>query len=250
MKLAELLEKTEYTVVSGNVDVEVKELQYDSRKVTRGDVFVCISGAVVDGHDFITDVIAKGAAAVIVERNTQGIETADAVIIRTPDTRLALAYMSAAFFDYPAEKLFTIGITGTKGKTTTTFMVRDILEACNIKTGLIGTIETIIGDTHIPSANTTPESYMVQKYFRDMADAGCRCVVMEVSSQALMLHRTAGIMFDIGVFTNLEPDHIGPNEHSSFEEYAACKGKLFRQCRTGIVNMDSEHAGLVLEGHT
>ena len=250
MKLAELLEKTEYTVVSGNVDVEVKELQYDSRKVTRGDVFVCISGAVVDGHDFITDVIAKGAAAVIVERDTQGIETADAVIIRTPDTRLALAYMSAAFFDYPAEKLFTIGITGTKGKTTTTFMVRDILEACNIKTGLIGTIETIIGDTHIPSANTTPESYMVQKYFRDMADAGCRCVVMEVSSQALMLHRTAGIMFDIGVFTNLEPDHIGPNEHSSFEEYAACKGKLFRQCRTGIVNMDSEHAGLVLEGHT
>ena len=250
MKLAELLEKTEYTVVSGNVDVEVKELQYDSRKVTRGDVFVCISGAVVDGHDFITDVIAKGAAAVIVERDTQGIETADAVIIRTPDTRLALAYMSAAFFDYPAEKLFTIGITGTKGKTTTTFMVRDILEACNIKTGLIGTIETIIGDTHIPSANTTPESYMVQKYFRDMADAGCRCVVMEVSSQALMLHRTAGIMFDIGVFTNLEPDHIGPNEHSSFEEYAACKGKLFRQCRTGIVNIDSEHAGLVLEGHT
>ena len=250
MKLAELLEKTEYTVVSGNFDVEVKELQYDSRKVTHGDVFVCISGAVVDGHDFITDVIAKGAVAVIVERDTQGIETADAVIIRTPDTRLALAYMSAAFFDYPAEKLFTIGITGTKGKTTTTFMVRDILEACNIKTGLIGTIETIIGDTHIPSANTTPESYMVQKYFRDMADAGCRCVVMEVSSQALMLHRTAGIMFDIGVFTNLEPDHIGPNEHSSFEEYAACKGKLFRQCRTGIVNMDSEHAGLVLEGHT
>ena len=250
MKLAELLEKTEYTVVSGNVDVEVKELQYDSRKVTHGDVFVCISGAVVDGHDFITDVIAKGAAAVIVERDTQGIETADAVIIRTPDTRLALAYMSAAFFDYPAEKLFTIGITGTKGKTTTTFLVRVILVACIMMTGLLGTIETIIGDTHIPSANTTPESYMVQKYFRDMADAGCRCVVMEVSSQALMLHRTAGIMFDIGVFTNLEPDHIGENEHKDFADYMHCKSLLFQQCRHGIFNGDSEHLQGILQGHT
>ncbi len=251
MVLDKLLQKLNYDLINGERGIEVNNLQYDSRKVSKGDVFVCISGAVVDGHTFIDDVVQKGAAAIIIERD---IDITDALtgvtVVKTADTRLALAYMSAAFFDYPAEKLFTIGITGTKGKTTTTFMVRDILEACNIKTGLIGTVENIIGDEHIPSVNTTPESYKVQEYFDRMVKAGCKCVVMEVSSQALMLHRTAGIIFDIGVLTNLEPDHIGPNEHSSFEDYAACKGRLFRQCKTGIVNIDNEHADMVLEGHT
>lgn len=251
MVLKKLLEKLNYDLINGDDNIEIKGLKYDSRKVSQGDVFVCISGAVVDGHKFIKDVVSEGARAVIVEHDIPITEEiSSAVIIKTSDTRLALAYMSAAFFDYPAGKLFTVGITGTKGKTTTTYMVRDILEACNIKTGLIGTIETIIGDERIPSENTTPESYMIQEYFHRMVKAGCRCVVMEVSSQALMLHRTAGINFDIGVFTNLEPDHIGPNEHSSFEEYAACKGLLFKQCKTGIVNTDDEHAGMVLEGHT
>jgi UDP-N-acetylmuramoyl-L-alanyl-D-glutamate--2,6-diaminopimelate ligase len=125
-----------------------------------------------------------------------------------------------------------------------------VLEACGIKTGLIGTIETIIGDETIPACNTTPESYQIHESFRKMVDAGCKAVAMEVSSQGLKLDRTAGILFDIGVFTNLEPDHIGPNEHESFEEYLACKAKLFRQCKAGIVNADDEHTAAVIKDCT
>jgi UDP-N-acetylmuramoyl-L-alanyl-D-glutamate--2,6-diaminopimelate ligase len=158
--------------------------------------------------------------------------------------------MSAAFFGYPAKELKTIGITGTKGKTTTSYMVKSILEKTGFKTGLIGTIETIIGDKHIPAVNTTPESYIVQKTFREMVEAGIECVVMEVSSQGLMLHRVGGFTFDYGIFTNLEPDHIGPNEHKDFDEYMHCKGMLFKQCKVGIVNIDDEHVEGVLEGHT
>lgn len=251
MVLKTLLEKLNYDLINGDDNIEVNNLVYDSRKVVQKDVFVCVAGAVSDGHKYITDVVKKGAAAVIVEKDIEITEELKNVtIIRHKDTRLALAYMSAAYFGYPAKELFKIGITGTKGKTTTTYMVRDVLESCNIRTGLIGTIQTIIGDEVIPSLNTTPESYKVQEYFRRMADCGCRCVVMEVSSQALMLHRTAGIEFDLGVFTNLEPDHIGPNEHASFEDYVSCKSLLFRQCKVGIINIDSEHADEVLESHT
>lgn len=251
MKLKKLLEKLEYSVLNGSDEIDVNNLIYDSRKVAEGDVFVCITGAVSDGHAYIPDVVQKGAKAIIVENDVEITEAYQSItFIKTKDTRLALAYMSAAFFDYPAEKIKTVGITGTKGKTTTTFMIRDILEKCNIKTGLIGTIETIIGDKRIPSANTTPESYKVQEYFSEMVKCGCKCVVMEVSSQALMLHRTAGINFDIGVFTNLEPDHIGPNEHESFEDYMACKGLLFKQCKIGIANVDNEHMEEVFKTHT
>ena len=129
-------------------------------------------------------------------------------------------------------------------------MVKSILENAGYKVGLIGTIEAIIGDKVIPANNTTPESWIVQKYFQQMVEAGCQCVVMEVSSQGLMMHRTAGIPFEIGIFTNIEPDHIGPGEHSSFEDYMRCKGLLFRQCRVGIVNVDDKHWQDVLKGHT
>ncbi len=171
-------------------------------------------------------------------------------MVLVEDTRYALAQISAAYFGYPAKKLKVIGITGTKGKTTTTFMIRSILEHAGIPTGLIGTIEVIIGDKHIPAHNTTPESYEVQEYFAQMVEAGCKVVVMEVSSQGLKLHRTAGIQFDIGIFTNLAPDHIGENEHASFEEYMECKSRLFRQCDLGIVNADDSHCSDILKGHT
>ena len=134
-----------------------------------------------------------------------------------------MAVISAAYFGYPADSLRVSGITGTKGKTTTTYMVKSILENAGYKVGLIGTIETVIGDEVIPSENTTPESFTVQQYFRKMLDAGCDCAVMEASSQGFKLHRTAGFTFDIGIFTNIEPDHIGPNEHADFEEYLQCK---------------------------
>ena len=248
MQIAKLLENLEYELVAGSLETEITTLVYDSRKVEKGSVFVCISGTVRDAHDFIPDVVEKGAAAVIVEKNVTVPE--GVTVIKVADSRLALACMSAAYFDYPSKKLKTIGITGTKGKTTTTYMVKSILESAGIKTGLIGTIETIIGDEHIPSANTTPESYVVQEYFHRMVEAGMDAVVMEVSSQALMLHRVAGFVFDIGVFTNLEPDHIGENEHKDFADYMHCKSLLFRQCRLGIFNGDSEHLQGILDGHT
>ena len=248
MKLSKLLEKIEYSVVSGNADVEISTLVYDSRKVEKNSIFVCISGAVRDAHDFIPDVVEKGAAAVIVEKD---VDTVDGVTyIKVEDTRVALACMAAAYFDYPAEKIKTIGITGTKGKTTTTYIVKSILDASGIKTGLIGTIESIVGDKRIPSANTTPESYRVQELFAEMVDAGLDAVVMEVSSQALMMHRVSGFNFDIGVFTNLEPDHIGENEHKDFADYMHCKSLLFQQCKLGIFNGDSEHIDGILKGHT
>lgn len=236
MKLIQLLERLEYEVIQGDRETEVETLIYDSRKVEAGSVFVCISGAVSDGHAYIQQAAEKGAAAVVVEREVEAPE--DLTVIRVENSRYALALMSAAYFDYPAEKLKVIGITGTKGKTTTTYMVKSILEGVGHKVGLIGTIEAVIGEKTIPANNTTPESYTIQDYFAQMVEAGCDSVVMEVSSQGLMLHRTAGILFEIGIFTNLGEDHIGPNEHKDFEDYKRCKGLLFRQCRIGIANVD------------
>lgn len=236
MRLSQLLERLEYEVVQGTEDIAITTLINDSRKVEPGSVFVCISGAVSDGHRFATEVADKGAAALIVEKEVE--VPGDVTVIRVEDTRYALALMSAAYFGYPANKLKIIGITGTKGKTTTTYMIRSILEEVGRKVGLIGTIEAIIGEKHIPAANTTPESYTIQKYFAEMVEAGCDTVVMEVSSQGLMLNRTAGIPFEIGIFTNLGKDHIGPNEHADFEDYKRCKGLLFKQCELGIANGD------------
>lgn len=238
MRLTQLLERLQYEVIQGSDEIEITELNNDSRKVTEGSVFVCISGAVSDGHAYVQDVASKGAAAVIVQKEVEA--PANLTVIRVEDTRYALALMSAAYFGYPAEKLKVIGITGTKGKTTTTYMVKSILEGIGHKVGLIGTIEALIGDKSIPANNTTPESYMIHKYFAQMLEAGCDSVVMEVSSQGLMLHRTAGIMFEIGIFTNLGEDHIGPNEHKDFDDYKRCKGILFTQCRLGIANVDDQ----------
>ncbi len=238
MKLTKLLERLEYRVVQGSDQIDVGELINDSRKVSEGSVFVCISGAVADGHVYVQEVAEKGAAAVVAEKEVEAPE--GMTVIRVEDTRYALALMSAAYFGYPAEKLKVIGITGTKGKTTTTYMIKSILEEVGHKVGLIGTIEALIGDKAIPASNTTPESYTIQKYFAQMVEAGCDSVVMEVSSQGLMLHRTAGIPFEIGIFTNLGEDHIGPNEHKDFEDYKRCKGLLFQQCRIGIGNVDDQ----------
>lgn len=239
MKVSSLLERLEYTCCQGSVEQEVSTVEYDSRKVIENSLFICIKGAVVDGHKFVPDVVAKGAKTLVVQDDVEAPQ--DVTVIKVEDTRYAMAFISAAYFGHPAEQLKTIGITGTKGKTTTTYMVKSILENAGYKVGLIGTIEAIIGEKHIPAANTTPESYTIHKYFAEMAEAGCDCVVMEVSSQGLMLHRTAGIPFEIGIFTNLGKDHIGPNEHKDFEDYKRCKGLLFQQCRLGIANVDDKY---------
>ncbi|MBO4374365.1 MAG: UDP-N-acetylmuramoyl-L-alanyl-D-glutamate--2,6-diaminopimelate ligase [Lachnospiraceae bacterium] len=250
-ELTKLLEGLEYEISGRKAQgIEIGELVFDSRKLSQNCLFVCITGANFDGHDFASEAARSKAAAIVIEKDVILPKDNDLCIIKVPDTRRALAVLSSAYFDHPSDRMKTIGVTGTKGKTTTTYLIKHMLENAGHRVGLVGTIETIIGSEHIPSKNTTPESYTLQKYFREMADLGLDTVVMEVSSQALMMHRTDGFVFDIGVFTNLSPDHIGPNEHRDFEDYQRCKGLLFRQCRAGIINGDDEHAGAVLEGHT
>lgn len=247
-EVKQLFERIEYELIQGDLDGTVTDIIYDSRKVQKDCLFVCIKGSAADGHQFAAEAAEQGASVLVVSEDVS--VSADTAVIKVKDTRYALALLSAAYFDYPAETLKVIGITGTKGKTTTTYMVKSILEGAGYQTGLIGTIETIIGDESIPSANTTPESYLVQRYLRKMADMGCDCCVMEVSSQGLMMHRTAGFLFEIGIFTNIEPDHIGPNEHESFADYLFCKSLLFQQCKLGILNADDAHYKDILKNHT
>ena len=251
MKLNELLEQLSYDGqierVKGNPDAEVTDLVYDTRKqISAGSLFVCIAGAVFDGHEYAVTATEAGATVVVTQKELSLPEQVTTVLVK--DTRKALAYLSAAWFGYPAKELITIGITGTKGKTTTASMVHRILEEVGIKAGLVGTVEVKNGAETIPASHTTPESYLLQMYFRQMADNGCKAVVMEVSSQALKLSRVGGIQFDYGVFTNLEPDHIGPNEHTDYEDYAECKSRLFKQCNYAIVNGDDPMAVRMLEG--
>lgn len=248
MRLNELLRKTEHVLIQGNDDIEIASLVYDSRKAAPGCLFICITGFNSDGHKYIPDVIEKGAAAVVA---TKDVEVPDGVcVIKVDDDREALAEISAAWFGYPAEKLCTIGITGTKGKTTTSYMIKNVLDLAGCPCGLIGTIETVIGDEHIPSNHSTPESYVIQETFAKMVDAGLKYVVMEVSSQGLKLKRVGGIMFDYGIFTNLEPDHIGGNEHPDFADYLYCKSLLFKTCKTGLGNLDDSHFDEIMKNHT
>ena len=219
-------------------------LCYDSRKAQDGAIFVCLKGALADGHKYIDKAVELGAKAIVVCDKQYFDEKCkkypDICFILADDTRKALALISACFFGYPAQKLFVVGITGTKGKTSTTFMTREILENKGIKVGIIGTTGIYYAGKYEYIDNSTPESYELHRIFADMAENGVTHVLMEVSSQALMMHRTFGITFDIGVFTNISPDHIGENEHSCFEEYLECKGILFTQAKKAIINADSD----------
>ena len=250
MKVFELVKDFEYEVINGDINREISTLVSDNRKLTKDCVFVCIEGANFDGHSVVNDAFKCNAAAVIVMKNVEVPKDIDTAVIKVKDTREALALASAAYFSYPTKEIKVIGVTGTKGKTTTTYLIKSILENAGYKVGLIGTIETIIGDEYIPSKNTTPESYVLQETFRKMADNGIEVCVMEASSQGFLMKRTLGTEFEIGIFTNLEPDHIGPNEHDSFENYMECKSMLFRQCKAGILNADDEHLEGILKGHT
>lgn len=250
ISIQNLCSKISYEMIKGEDTRLVTEVVYDSRKVTPGCLFICITGAKSDGHDYAQEVIHKGAAAIVVEKNIEISKESDVAVIKVKDSRYAMAFISAAYFGNPADKLKVIGITGTKGKTTTTYLVKSILEHAGHKVGLVGTIEAIIGEKHIKANNTTPESYVLQEYFKEMLDSGCDMVVMEVSSQGLMLHRTQGFTFEMGIFTNIEPDHIGPDEHKDFADYMHCKGLLFKQCRHGVVNCDDPHWKEVTKDHT
>lgn len=238
MLIKDLLKNLDYEVICGNTDTDIADIYNDSRRVKEGGLFFCISGANFDGHEYIDDVVSKGAVCVVVEKDVKPVD--GVLIIKVANTRYAMGIISASFYGNPSKKLTVIGITGTKGKTTTTYMIRDMLISAGHKTGLIGTIEVIDGVNTIPANNTTPESIIIHKTLKDMVDNGLDSVVMEVSSQGLMLDRVAGVDFDYGIFSNLSRDHIGPNEHSSFEEYAMWKSKLFTMCKTGIFNADDK----------
>lgn len=257
MKLEQLLKELDYTITAGNSgevldvkNIEITDICNDNRKVSEGSLFICIKGANFDGHSCAGEVCGKKAGAIVVEADVELPGDCRTPVVRVESTRYAMAFIAAAYYDHPASKLKTIGITGTKGKTTTTYLIRSMLENAGHKVGLIGTIEVIIGDEHIHSENTTPESITLQQYMAKMVEAGCDAVVMEVSSQGLMLHRSQGFVFDLGIFTNIEADHIGPNEHKDFDDYMHCKGLLFKQCKVGICNGDDVHTEDILEGHT
>ena len=237
MKLSELLSHIPHTLLAGSGEAEITALCCDSRRAGSGSLFVALPGARADGHGFVPAAFAQGAAAAIVERPVDA--PAGAAVVLVENARIALSLLAAAFYGYPARRMTLVGITGTKGKTTTAFLLRSILTAAGYKTGMIGTVGTFIGDEMVCDArNTTPESLELQERFARMAAEGCTHVVMEVSSQAMKLHRVAGIEFDAAVFLNLSPDHIGPAEHADFDEYRACKAALFAQCRMAVGNAD------------
>lgn len=248
MLLSKLLEKTDYEILKGDVNKEITTLVYDSRKVEPGSVFVCISGTRNDAHEYIPSAIEKGAVAVIVEKRVEVL--ADISVIYVESARKALAFMAAAFFDYPASKMTTIGLTGTKGKTTTSYMIKEILETAGKKVGLIGTNGAWINGKHYPTKNTTPESYELEEYFHRMVEAGCEYMVMEVSSQGIKMHRVDGFSFDYALFTNISPDHIGPDEHADFDEYLMYKSKILNLCKVGYVNRDDEHFDAIVKNAT
>lgn len=247
-KLTQLLENVDYELVKGSLDVDIADVKDDSRKIEENDLYIAKVGTTSNSHKFIPDAVKKGAKAIVIEQDIDVPE--DVTVIKVKSSREAMAHISAAYFDYPAKKIVTIGVTGTAGKTSTTNILKKMLEEAGNKVGLIGTIGAFIDKTKIDLHNTTPENYEVQKLFDRMVKAGCKYAIMEVSSQGLKMHRVDGITFDYGVFTNISNEHIGPNEHASFEEYMYCKSLLFQKCKTGIINVDDKNSENVTKNHT
>lgn len=239
MKLKKLLDKIDYTIINGNDEVEIKDIAYDSRKVLEDFAFVAIVGNNVDGHDYIDSAINSGAKALIVSKKIE--VNSDIAVVLVDNTSDILSRLSMNLFDNPQEKMTTIAITGTKGKTTVSFMIKKIIEETGCKCGLIGTTGIYIGDKYYPNKNTTPLSYDTLKYMNEMVNDKIEYVVMEVSSQALKYGRVKDMMFDYGIFTNLTQDHIGEFEHDSMEDYVSSKAKLFKQSRRGIFNLDDKY---------
>jgi UDP-N-acetylmuramoyl-L-alanyl-D-glutamate--2,6-diaminopimelate ligase len=249
MQLKELVKQVPVLRVEGSLDREIAGLTYDSRRVTPGMVFVAIPGAHSDGHDFINSAIDRGAAAIICERN--GFTSPRATKIKVSNVREAMARAAASFYQHPSTRLQVIGVTGTNGKTTVAFMIKEVLEAAGFKTGLIGTVRYEIGDRVIPAHRTTPESLEVQQMMAQMVEAGCKACVMEVSSHALDQKRVAGIEFDIAIFTNLTQDHL--DYHGTMENYLVAKQKLFTKSANGskkgtvVINIDDAHGARLVD---
>lgn len=243
MKLRELIKNLSIIEMNADAELEISGVSYDSRKTEKGDMFVAIRGFEADGHKFIPKAIENGAAVILCEEKP----SCDIPYVLVSDSRYGLAIVSRDFFGDPASEMTMIGITGTSGKTSSSYLIKHMLESkLDAKVGLIGTNGNMIGDEFLHTEHTTPESYELHKLFRHMADSGCTHVVMEVSSHSLTLERVAGIHFDVALYTNLSQDHL--DFHGTMEEYAAAKRKLFSMCSLGCFNLDDAWADFMRDG--
>ena len=257
MLLEELLKIEGFSLIKGDPATVISSVEFDSRKCAAGSIFVAIKGFTSDGHEYIKAASMNGASAVLIDSSRDqerfSVEkileqvTHDIAIVETSDTRTALGTVSQAVYDHPEKKLDIAGITGTKGKTTITFMLRSIMEAADVSTGLVGTVVNIAGGQKIKAEHTTPESSDLYKMMKDMVDAGDKALIMEVSSQGLKLDRVFGIGYKVACFTNLYEDHIAPNEHPDMEDYFRSKLKIFDSCETGIINSDTPYKDAAAE---
>ena len=241
MKLEQLIEKLDIISMTADPETEISGICHDSREAGPGSLFVAIAGFESDGHRFIPAAVKNGAAAVLCQTPPED----GTPYIRVADTRRALAHVSRAFYGYPDEKMTMIAVTGTNGKTTSTMLIKHLLEDCGARVGLIGTNCNMIGSEEIPTERTTPESCDLHRLFRQMLDAGCTHVVMEVSSHSLVLSRVEGIRFAVGVFTNLTQDHL--DFHGTMEEYARAKSLLFSHTDKAVINLDDEYSQFMLD---
>lgn len=256
MRLVEVLDNIDFRLISGDPDKEIASVEYDSRRVKTGSMFVCVRGFTVDGHSFAETAAGNGASALVVDSGREGCSDEEmrqlsdrfnVCVLEIEDTHKHLSDLSANFYGHPERNMAVYGITGTKGKTTTSFMLREILERSGRKTGLIGTVCNIIDGEKTHSSHTTPESRELYEMMGSLVKCGSGDLVMEVSSQALKLDRVRGIRYRTAAFTNLYEDHIAPNEHPDMEDYIACKLRIFDNCDTGILNLDSSVAGRVID---
>ena len=242
MKLKDLLKDVPVLACTADLQTEISGVCYDSRKVSAGDAFVAVTGFAADGNRFIPMALDRGAAVVVTARKPQQ----EIPYVLVESDRLALAKMSCNFYDHPADTMTMIGITGTNGKTSSTLLLKQVLEqVAGAKVGLVGTMSNLIGSQEIPTERTTPESLELQGLFAQMRAAGCTHVVMEVSSHALSLERVGGVHFDVAAFTNLTEDHL--DFHKTMDEYCAAKAQLFCRCDRAVVNRDDAYAERILE---
>ena len=247
MELSQVLARIEGLVLRGELTTNVTSIEYDSRKVKAGSMFVAIKGFKTDGHEYVANAVASGATVIAVQEGMYDVESIpeNIAVVITEDTRNLLALAACNFYNHPSREFKLVGVTGTKGKTTTTYMIKSILEKSGKKVGLVGTIANFIGDREIPAERTTPESVDLQRLFREMADEKVDVVVMEVSSHSLELKRVAGLTFDFAIFTNLTQDHL--DFHETFDNYLAAKAKLFQIAKEGFVNCDDMYAAKLMK---
>ena len=248
VKLTKVLEDvvfTSNTDSKGFDDIEIVDIAYSSLKCQEGYMFVALKGETVDGHKYVFDAYSRGARVFVLQDDIEMAD--DAIKIIVEDSRIALSKISANYFGNPSKSLKIIGVTGTKGKTTITNYISEVLNRAGINTGVVGTNGTFYNNISETTVNTTPESYELHRIFRKMLDSGVECVSMEVSSGGLQRHRVEHVDFDVAIFTNLSPDHIGPKEHPTFQNYLECKAKLFTLAKHGIINIDDEHAQEIID---